>query len=67
MYDFFITIQQVERDKQFMEEELNRSRAEKSDSERAIHLNEQSVSELRLQVNQLQQILEEKEQTQSHK
>lgn len=50
-----------------MEDEVNRSRAEKSDIDRTIHLNEQNVNELRLQVNQLQQVLDEKEQSQSQK
>ena len=58
---------QIERDKQFMEDEVNRSRAEKSDIDRTIHVNEQNVNELRLQVNQLQQVLDEKEQSQSQK
>ena len=40
---------------------------EKADVERSIHSNEQNTNELRLQVNQLQQLLDEKEQNQSQK
>ena len=63
----FKIIFQVERDKQFMEDELSRSRANKTEIERTIQSNEQNANELRLQVSQLQQILDEKEQSQSQK
>ena len=50
-----------------MEDELSRSRANKTEIERTIQSNEQNANELRLQVSQLQQILDEKEQSQSQK
>jgi len=58
---------QIERDKQFVEEELMRTRGEKTETDRSILSSEQNVNEMRLQISQLQQVLDEKEQAQSQK
>jgi len=58
---------QIERDKQFVEEELMRTRGEKTEIDRSILSSEQNVNEMRLQISQLQQVLDEKEQAQSQK
>ena len=50
-----------------VEDELNRTREAKSEVDHSLSNHEQEVNELRLQVTNLQQTLEEKEMIQSRK
>ena len=63
-FSFYVIITkfQAEKEKYMVEEELGRTRGEKSELDRTLITQNHDVNELRSQVDMLQQALEDKEQ-----